>query len=183
MLGSKPLYRCQGSRRAHFVLQQTLTHLCVYMPAQMVQGLPLPLLKICDFGYSKAHFMSAPKSKVGTLAYMAPEIIKSTGNYDGKKADIWSCGVMMYVMLFGQYPFETQGPGQKLEAGTRIRTMMDRIVNMQWTIPAGVDISPECRDLLTRMLVRDPDRRITMSEIHQHVWFMANLPVEVGMCQ
>jgi hypothetical protein len=34
----------------------------------MVQGLPLPLLKICDFGYSKAHFMSAPKSKVGTCA-------------------------------------------------------------------------------------------------------------------
>ncbi|GFH28853.1 protein kinase domain-containing protein [Haematococcus lacustris] len=39
---------------------------------QMVPGLPLPLLKICDFGYSKAHFMSAPKSKVGTAAYMAP---------------------------------------------------------------------------------------------------------------
>jgi hypothetical protein len=45
----------------------------------MVAGLPLPLLKICDFGYSKAHHMSAPKSKVGTLAYMAPEIIKATG--------------------------------------------------------------------------------------------------------
>lgn len=35
------------------------------LAVQMVQGLPLPLLKICDFGYSKAHFMSAPKSKVG----------------------------------------------------------------------------------------------------------------------
>jgi len=146
---------------------------------QMVQGLPLPLLKICDFGYSKAHFMSAPKSKVGTLAYMAPEIIKATGNYDGKKADIWSCGVMLYVMLFGQYPFETQAAGgPKLEADRRIRTMMDRITNMQWSIPAGVDISEECRDLLCRMLVRDPDKRITMAEIHQHPWFTANLPVE-----
>jgi serine/threonine-protein kinase SRK2 len=35
-----------------------------WLIVQMVQGLPLPLLKICDFGYSKAHFMSAPKSKV-----------------------------------------------------------------------------------------------------------------------
>ena len=37
----------------------------------MVPGLPLPLLKICDFGYSKAHFMSAPKSKVGTVRAQA----------------------------------------------------------------------------------------------------------------
>jgi hypothetical protein len=53
------------------MLKQLLTVLTFLLLChlQMVQGLPLPLLKICDFGYSKAHFMSAPKSKVrrGTL--------------------------------------------------------------------------------------------------------------------
>lgn len=51
---------------------------------------------------------------------------------------------------------------------------------VQWSIPGGIEISPECRDLLTRMLVRNPDERITMAEIHRHPWFIANLPVEVG---
>jgi serine/threonine protein kinase len=51
---------------------------------------------------------------------------------------------------------------------------------LQWCIPNGIEISAECRDLLSRMLVRNPDERITMAEIHKHPWFIANLPVEVS---
>ena len=142
---------------------------------QMIPNLPLPLLKICDFGYSKAHFMSAPKSKVGTLAYMAPEVIKTTGNYDGKLADIWSCGVMLYVMLFGQYPFEAVHQGQVANT-QRVQTMMNRILQMQWSIPGNVDISDDCRDLLSRMMVADPGSRLSMQQIQRHPWFVANLP-------
>jgi serine/threonine-protein kinase SRK2 len=141
---------------------------------QMVPGLPLPLLKICDFGYSKAQFMSAPKSKVGTLAYMAPEVIKTTGNYDGKLADIWSCGVMLYVMLFGQYPFEADagGGGER----NRVEAMMRRIVNMQWSMPAGVEISAQVKDLLSKLLVADPAKRLSMQDIQRHPWFLTHLP-------
>lgn len=141
---------------------------------QAVPGLPLPLLKICDFGYSKADFMSAPKSRVGTLAYMAPEIIRSAGSYDGKKADIWSCGVMLFVMLFGQYPFE---PAERnISHGLRVRTMLERINNMQWITPPGVTISVEVNDLLRQLLVPDADRRITIEQIQQHPWFKTHLP-------
>lgn len=52
--------------------------------------------------------------------------------------------------------------------------------HQQWSIPTNIEISAECRDLLTRMLVRDPDERITMAQIHKHPWFIANLPMEVS---
>jgi serine/threonine protein kinase len=72
-------------------------------PAQLENTLlddsTAPRLKICDFGYSKSSLLhSMPKSTVGTPAYIAPEVLLSK-KYDGKVADVWSCGVTLFVML------------------------------------------------------------------------------------
>ena len=77
----------------------------------LLDGSPRPLIKICDFGYSKHEkFQSAPGSRVGTPAYLAPEVItaKDGATYDGAAADVWSCGVLLYVMVAGAYPFRRQ---------------------------------------------------------------------------
>ena len=62
-------------------------------------------LWVADLGYSKSTQDSHPHSTVGTPAYIAPEIL-ARGQYDGRQVDIWSLGVILFVMLAGRYPFE-----------------------------------------------------------------------------
>ncbi|KAK8479650.1 hypothetical protein V6N13_021264 [Hibiscus sabdariffa] len=131
-----------------------------------------PRLKICDFGYSKSSvFHSQPKSTVGTPAYIAPEVL-SRKEYDGKIADVWSCGVTLYVMLVGAYPFEDP------EDPKNFRKTIQRILSVHYSIPDYVRVSKECIHLLSRIFVADPDKRITIPEIKQHPWFLKNLPME-----
>ncbi|KAL8114709.1 serine/threonine-protein kinase SRK2A-like [Apium graveolens] len=139
----------------------------------LLDGNPAPRLKICDFGYSKSSLLhSRPKSTVGTPAYIAPEVL-SRKEYDGKLADVWSCGVTLYVMLVGAYPFEDQ------EDPKNFRKTIQRIMAVKYKIPDYVHISQDCRNLLSRIFVPSASRRITIKEIKNHPWFLKNLPREL----
>jgi len=144
----------------------------------LLDGSPWPILKICDFGFSKHEMLnSAPDSRVGTPAYLAPEVVENTRGetYDGKLADIWSCGVFLYVMLMGSYPFER--PGDKLcNNNERIQKILARIASLDYMIPSNVPISAEGWDLISRIFVKDPQKRITIEGIMQHPWFNYRLP-------
>ncbi|XWS29376.1 hypothetical protein CRYUN_Cryun24cG0024200 [Craigia yunnanensis] len=139
----------------------------------LLDGSPAPRLKICDFGYSKSSVLhSQPKSTAGTPAYIAPEVLQRK-EYDGKIADVWSCGVTLYVMLVGAYPFED--PDEPKDFWKTIQ----RILTVQYSIPDFVQISPECRHLISRIFVADPTARITIPEIRNHEWFLKNLPADL----
>lgn len=139
----------------------------------LLDGSPAPRLKICDFGYSKSSVLhSQPKSTVGTPAYIAPEVLLRR-EYDGKIADVWSCGVTLYVMLVGAYPFED--PDEPRD----FRKTIQRILSVQYSIPEVVQISQECRELISKIFVADPAMRISMPEIRNHEWFLKNLPADL----
>ncbi|KAM3283131.1 hypothetical protein P3S67_026776 [Capsicum chacoense] len=138
----------------------------------LLDGSSTPRLKICDFGYSKSSVLhSQPKSTVGTPAYIAPEVL-SRKEYDGKLADVWSCGVTLYVMLVGAYPFEDP------EDPRNFRKTLTRILTVQYSIPYYVRVSKECKHLLSQIFVADPKKRITIEEIKKHPWFLKDLPKE-----
>lgn len=132
-----------------------------------------PLLKLCDFGYSKNELReSKPKTVVGTADYIAPEVLLYP-EYDAKVSDVWSCGVMLYVLLAGKFPFFREGD-EKLGPRSRLQQIFPRVVNADFTPPAHASV--ECRQLLAAMLTPEPARRATLMQIKSTAWFQKNLP-------
>ncbi|XP_011016762.1 PREDICTED: serine/threonine-protein kinase SAPK2 isoform X1 [Populus euphratica] len=152
---------------------QQICHRDLKLENTLLDGSPAPRVKICDFGYSKSAVLhSQPKSTVGTPAYIAPEVLLRR-EYDGKIADVWSCGVTLYVMLVGAYPFEDPDDPKNF------RKTIGRILSVHYSIPDYIRVSVECNHLLSLIFVANPEKRITIPEIKNHPWFLKNLPIEL----
>lgn len=145
-------------------------------------GLPLPVLKLCDFGLSRNTRLDLPQllqHRVGTPAYMAPEVLQDMAGRDEEGADIWSAGVCLFFMLYGELPFEHGLPHQAPvldKVAALLRSIESATVN-GFRLPTNkVCISQDCSNLLSRLLHPIPAARITMPEILTHPWFKFNLP-------
>ncbi|KAK4054752.1 Protein kinase [Microbotryomycetes sp. JL201] len=120
-------------------------------------------VKIADFGLSNimkdGDFL---KTSCGSPNYAAPEVI-SGKLYAGPEIDIWSCGVILYVMLCGRLPFDDD----------HIPLLFKKINGGIFSLPPF--LSPEARSLLSRMLLVDSNKRIKLHEIRQLPWFQKDL--------
>lgn len=119
-------------------------------------------LKVSDFGLSalaeSRHQDGLLHTTCGTPAYVAPEVINRKG-YDGDKVDIWSCGVILYVLLTGYLPFHD----------SNLMEMYRKIGKAEFKCPNW--FTPDVKRLLTRMLEPNPNHRITIAKVKENPWF------------
>ncbi|PIN26321.1 Serine/threonine protein kinase [Handroanthus impetiginosus] len=119
-------------------------------------------LKVTDFGLSAVTDQVRPDGLLhtlcGTPAYVAPEILAKKG-YDGAKVDVWSCGIILYVLNAGYLPFND----------TNLMAMYRKIYKGEFRCPKWT--SPDLKRFLTRILDPNPSTRITVHEILNDPWF------------
>ncbi|CCD21423.1 Protein kinase domain [Trypanosoma vivax] len=132
------------------------------------------ILKISDFGLSRLHKQSHFQAKVdeyahtltGTLSYIAPEVF--SGNYDAFKADIWSMGCILYVMLTGNFPFGPIIDASELQERIRKGTVCE--------MPKTV--SENARQLTLWLMSHAPENRPSLDEVSQHSFLTDHIPVK-----
>ncbi|XP_059625225.1 CBL-interacting protein kinase 2 [Cornus florida] len=123
-------------------------------------------LKVSDFGLStlaeSKHHDGLFHTACGTPAYVAPEVIGRKG-YDGAKADIWSCGVILFILLAGYSPFND----------SNLMEMYRKIGKAEFKCPSW--FPAEVRRLLSRILDPNPHTRISITKIKENSWFKRGL--------
>lgn len=136
-------------------------------------------IKIADFGVSN-QFEGADAlltSTVGTPAFLAPETLSETRkNFSGKALDVWAMGVTLYCFVFGVCPFMDE----------RILSLHQKIKTQPVELPAQADVSDDLKDLLLKMLDKNPETRISIPQIKVHPWVTRHgaepLPLEDDNC-
>ncbi|XP_066567173.1 serine/threonine-protein kinase SIK3 homolog isoform X2 [Amia ocellicauda] len=121
-------------------------------------------IKIADFGFSNIFSRGQLlKTWCGSPPYAAPELFEGK-EYDGPKVDIWSLGVVLYVLVCGALPFD----------GSTLQNLRARVLSGKFRIPFFM--STDCEYLIRHMLVLEPSKRLSMEQICKNKWMKQGDP-------
>ncbi|XP_062298374.1 serine/threonine-protein kinase BRSK1-like [Scomber scombrus] len=117
-------------------------------------------IRIADFGMASLQVGdSLLETSCGSPHYACPEVIRGE-KYDGRRADVWSCGVILFALLVGALPFDHDNLRQLLEK------VKSGVFHMPHFIP------PDCQSLLKGMIEVNPEKRLTLETIQKHAWYL-----------
>ncbi|KAF8560890.1 hypothetical protein P879_05040 [Paragonimus westermani] len=132
-------------------------------------------IRVADFGMASLQPEgSLLETSCGSPHYACPEVIRGE-KYDGRMADVWSCGVILYALLVGALPFDDDN----------LRNLLEKVKRGVFHIPPFV--SPDCQSLLRSMIEVDTRKRITLKDVLEHKWVVGDqtvpLQLELPMTQ
>ncbi|KAL6569413.1 Serine/threonine-protein kinase Aurora-3 [Orobanche minor] len=125
-------------------------------------------LKIADFGWS-VQSRSKRHTMCGTLDYLAPEMVENKAH--DYAVDNWTLGVLCFEFLYGVPPFEAESQ----------KDTFKRIMKVDLSFPSTPAISAEAKDLISRLLVKDSSKRLSLEKILGHPWIVENANT-MGIC-
>uniref|UniRef100_A0A4W6CR93 BR serine/threonine kinase 2 n=1 Tax=Lates calcarifer TaxID=8187 RepID=A0A4W6CR93_LATCA len=118
-------------------------------------------IRIADFGMASLQVGdSLLETSCGSPHYACPEVIRGE-KYDGRKADAWSCGVILFALLVGALPFDDDN----------LRNLLEKVKLGVFHMPHF--IPPDCQNLLRGMIEVDASKRLTLEQIQKHTWYLA----------
>lgn len=123
---------------------------------------------ITDFGFANSFRKGGNQlmsTSCGSPCYAAPELVVSDKMYDGRKVDVWSCGVILFAMLAGYLPFDDDPDNPDCE---NITKLYQYITTSPLKFPEYMPPVP--RDLVRQILVANPERRVSLNAIRSHPW-------------
>lgn len=126
-------------------------------------------IKLADFGLSKVLGTEVMmQTACGTPGYVAPEILQTSDTGYGKEVDMWSVGVIAYILLCGFPPFYNENVAQLFES----------IINADFDYPSDYwdHISDDAIDFIDNLLIADPSKRMTAGDALEHSWLQGNAP-------
>ncbi|KAL4464685.1 hypothetical protein ABPG74_011246 [Tetrahymena malaccensis] len=120
------------------------------------------IIKIIDFGIAGVGNLNTNKLNVGSLRYMAPEVLLKQVQSLQKSIDIWSLGVILYTLVVGNLPFNGETPSE----------IIKKITTSDYSFPMQLEgiLTDEIKDLITNILIVNPEKRFSLKQIRQHEW-------------